>query len=383
MQRIISLLLLLEMAIAFDETINEAKSNCTDVLFRFTCRSRLAAGKCDHKGCDLTCGKCNVPDGWHKTRARWFPGKEYHRLVATGDWWLSLTHAEGAYATVVVPTICKRLERLKVLVLRLSTEMQCVGEVMIVAHAPCSERVTEMLRGVNQTLLRSKKVIQTVMDMGGWDPMYGPGARFLAARSARGTTLVHLDDDELPCERQVCGVAAAAAKEPIGIYGHHKRNCNPLKGYQTSGDPRRLRSNKPFNVLLTLFAATSRAYNDIFVRHFDRYAKALASVKGNGEDIAYSHFLLKHFNKTPSYVERAPCYTYAVNNTVVETYAKGFSHMNDDTGISSNLFSHYTARRIICRRLWNDTRWEWRIKGRKEKDPVLVPRNIKTRLWTI
>ena len=144
-----------------------------------------------------------------------------------------------------------------------------------------------------------------------------------------------------------------------------------------------MRSNKPFNVLLTLFAATSRAYNDIFVRHFDRYAKALASVKGNGEDIAYSHFLLKHFNKTPSYVERAPCYTYAVNNTVVETYAKGFSHMNDETGISSNLFSHYTARRIICRRLWNDTRWEWRIKGRKEKDPVLVPRNIKTRLWTI
>lgn len=386
-RRDIALLLSLEVLHAAGreaELLTQAPRQCADVERTPRCRARKRADDCDRPGCDLTCGKCNVPDGWQKSRARWFPVREYKRLVATGDWWLSYGHAEGAYATVVVPTICKRLDRLTLLVQRLSSEMQCVKEVMVVARSPCTNLVTNALRNADQAKLRRKNVTHTVVDMGGWDAMYGPASRFLAARNARGTTLVHLDDDELPCERQVCGVAAAALKEPMGIYGHHKRRCSAEKGYHTAGDPRRERNWNSFNVLLTLFAATSRAFNDMFVRHFDRYALGLASVKGNGEDIAYSHFLLRYFNTTPTYVPRAPCYAWSVNGSLVESYRDGFSHLNDETGISANQDVHYIARRVICRRYWNRSQWDGRIKGRKEKDLVLVPHgSAKVNMWTV
>jgi len=182
-----------------------------------------------------------------------------------------------------------------------------------------------------------------LVNMGDWDRIYGPASRFLAAQKARGHVIVHLDDDELPCERQVCGLAAAALKEPIGIYGHHKRKCNAIKGYRAAGNPKARINYAPFDVLLTLFASTSRAFNDIFVRNFDRYALALASARGNGEDIAYSHFLLQHFNRTPTYIPRENCWTWQVNGIVVENYTDGFSHLNDRSGISARTW-HYNTR---------------------------------------
>lgn len=357
---------------------------CADELPLVHCKLVKAQRRCDEgegkyhaKGCNLTCGFCHQPDGWLHTRARWFQKSEYRGLIKSGDWWQSYGHAHGGYATVVVPTICRRLDRLVLLVRRLSTEMQCVGEVLIVARDPCRATVEKALLDpqLKQTLeqaSRKRSLAVGVVDMSGWDALYGPGARFLAAQKARGHVLVHLDDDELPCERQVCGLAAAALKEPIGIYGHHKRKCNPVKGYKAAGNPKARFNMAPFDVLLTLFAATSRAFNDIFVRHFDRYALALAGARGNGEDIAYSHFLLHYFNRTPTYMPREPCWTWRVNDTVIENYTFGFAHLNDQSGISGRGW-HYNTRWFICKHYW--TTETWGPAGSRPTDQ-LIPRPL-------
>jgi hypothetical protein len=322
------------------------ESECTTIKAEQRCRKHLEMNGIS--GCNRTCGFCYQPSGWIPTRAPWFPRSEYKELVSNGDWWQSYGHAHGRYATIVVPTICRRLDRLEFLVKRLITEMQCVGEVMVVARDPCHSMVERMLRNPQlkpslKQASEERSLAVGLVNMGDWDRIYGPASRFLAAQKARGHVIVHLDDDELPCERQVCGLAAAALKEPIGIYGHHKRKCNAIKGYRAAGNPKARFNYAPFDVLLTLFASTSRAFNDIFVRNFDRYALALASARGNGEDIAYSHFLLQHFNRTPTYIPRENCWTWQVNGIVVENYTDGFSHLNDRSGISARTW-HYNTR---------------------------------------
>eukprot|EP00900_Chrysochromulina_parva_P021413 jgi/Chrpa1/3905/Chrysochromulina_OHIO_Genome00010631-RA len=322
------------------------ESECTTIKAEQRCRKHLEMNGIS--GCNRTCGFCYQPSGWIPTRAPWFPRSEYKELVSSGDWWQSYGHAHGRYATIVVPTICRRLDRLEFLVKRLITEMQCVGEVMVVARDPCHSMVERMLRNPQlkpslKQASEERSLAVGLVNMGDWDRIYGPASRFLAAQKARGHVIVHLDDDELPCERQVCGLAAAALKEPIGIYGHHKRKCNAIKGYRAAGNPKARFNYAPFDVLLTLFASTSRAFNDIFVRNFDRYALALASARGNGEDIAYSHFLLQHFNRTPTYIPRENCWTWQVNGIVVENYTDGFSHLND---------------RYICRHQWKKKTWD-------------------------
>ena len=159
--------------------------------------------------------------------------------------------------------------------------------------------------------------------------------------------LVHLDDDEMPCEQQVCRLAKQALIEPVGLYGHHKRICTSV-GYMVPASPSDLRRfhKAPFNVLLTLFAATSRFVNDAFVRYFGSYAEPLASTRGNGEDIAYNHFLLRHFNRTPTYVQKAQCGQLIINGT--DVYKGGFSKLNDAVGISANQH-HYRLRKRMCR----------------------------------
>ena len=357
-------------------------SRCVDVKEKSVCEQAKTEGFCDIDGCLRTCGKCHIPDNWNMERARWFSFRRHKALVRKGDWWLMYGHAKGRYTTVVVPTICKRIDRLMLLVIRLRAEMQCVGEILLVARQPCLDQVKAALltlqsHGISTSYGMSAKSSATdvmigVVDMGQWDAIYGPAARFLAAQKARGQVIVHLDDDEMPCERQLCGIAAEALQEPLGIYGHHKRLCNPEKGYRQAGNPKNQRNWARFDVLLTLFAATSRAFNDIFVRHFDRYAAALASLRGNGEDIAYSHFLLRYFNRTPTYVPYAACYEWRVNGSVVERYEGGFAKFNAAKGISQ-MKRHYALRRAICRRFWNRTSWEslgWR--GLAPAD-VLIP----------
>ena len=109
-----------------------------------------------------------------------------------------------------------------------------------------------------------------------------------------------------------------------------------------------------FNVLLTLFASTSRFVNDAFLRKFDGYAEPLASTRGNGEDLAYNHFLLRHFNRTPTYVREATCEELYINGS--DVHEGGFSKLNDQVGISAGVH-HYRLRRRICKHLWKLPDW--------------------------
>jgi len=331
-----------------------------------------AEGRCNEWGCDWTCGRCHLPN-YRPMRletmklVKDFPFDDFD-TVRKGDWWLSYAYLTGGFTTVVVPTLCKRLDRLKLLADNLGN-MSCVREVMITTAGPCVAQVHDMLRLTTPQAAN----MTTVADMGEWDTIYGPASRFLAARRASGTVLVHLDDDEFPCERQLCLLAAKALKEPIGIYGQHKRTCNEEKGYQIRGDMRRpyAWARAKFNVLLTLFASTSRAFNDAFVRHYDNYATTLASTRGNGEDIAYSHFLLRFYNRTPTFVQKYPCNRWEVNGTsVMSPYFGGFSKLDDHAGMSDRKFFHYMTRRRLCRMLWNRTSWTIAVGHRA---PQLVP----------
>ena len=348
-----------------------AKWKCRDIRQApGRCAAMKEEGRCDEWGCDWTCGRCHLPNyqpqtGSDMAKITKFAFDDYD-TVRKGDWWLSYAYATGGFTTVVVPTLCKRLDRLRLLANELST-MSCVREVLVTSSGPCVGRVKATLQQPTEKAAN----MTTIVDMGEWDGIYGPASRFLAARRASGTVLVHLDDDEFPCEKQLCTLAARALKEPIGIYGQHKRTCNE-EGYRTRGDMRRpyVWARAKFNVLLTLFASTSRAFNDAFVRHYDHYARALASTRGNGEDIAYSHFLLRFYNRTPVFVQKQPCGHWEVNGTDVFTpYFGGFSKLDDGDGMSDGS-KHYATRRRMCRMLWNKTSWTMAIGHRA---PQLVP----------
>ena len=331
------------------------------------CAKRKAEGKCNEWGCDRTCGNCML-HGLKLTdrRSAAIPLYDDYDVVRNGDWWVRYAYAMGRYTTVVVPTMCKRLERLQLQVHKV-LRMPCVYEVMIATRSPCVEAATAALRTVN-TRNHSDEgqhiAFLTIADLTTWDQVYGPAGRFLAAQQAAGSVLVHLDDDELPCERQVCMLAARALKRPIGIYGHHKRRCDH-RGYTNVGDPRRKSAyaHSPYNVILTLFAATSRAFNDAFVRHFDHYSAVLMNTHGNGEDIAYSHFLQSFFNVTPTFVQKEPCYRWDVNGT--DVYARGASKLHDDVGMSSSK-RHYKLRKQLCKNFWEHALWS-------EKQATMTP----------
>ena len=325
-------------------------SACVDRREASKCEAKKMNGECNTWGCDKTCGKCSALE--HANAEMKVVGTRSRRSI----WWVYQVTRAGGYATVVVPTLCKRVNRLSILVDRLS-QMSCIGEVMIVSRPPCINEVKQLLA----THVERMKRIQvqsapvSVIDMGGWDQLYGPATRFFAAIRARQGILVHLDDDEMPCEQQVCRLAKQALLEPVGLYGHHKRICTSV-GYTAPASPSDLRRfhKAPFNVLLTLFAATSRFVNDAFVRYFGSYAEPLASTRGNGEDIAYNHFLLRHFNRTPTYVQKAHCGQLIINGT--DVYKGGFSKLNDAVGISANQH-HYRLRRRMCRFLWRMPDW--------------------------
>ena len=333
------------------------------------CNEFKAAGQCNSAwGCDWTCGKCHLPSGWQSKKA----GERYQKYlfddyetVRYGNWWLSYAYAAGGYATIVVPTMCKRLERLRLLVTTVS-QYGCVREVLISSRRPCVDLVQAALRGAstgNATL--------RVIDMGEWDSIYGPASRFLASRYATGNVLVHIDDDELPCEQQVCTLAARALKEPIGIYGHHKRQCDET-GYYMRGNAKRLRNlaRANYTVILTLFAATSRAFNDAFIRHFDQYATLLASTHGNGEDIAYSHFLRRFYGRLPSFVQKSQCGHWEVNGT--DVWAASSAKLNDNVGMSA-MRVHYKLRMKLCQQFWARLAWTTPLPKLGQKFARLVP----------
>lgn len=328
------------------------QARCRDLRRTDRCLMKKQDGQCNTWGCDATCGKC----GALQVAMAAAELKMVGQRSRPSTWWVRYVRSQGSYSTAVVPTLCKRLDRLVMLVSKLSS-MDCIGEVMVVSRSPCVEQVNQALATSAGLIARQARagVRIQVVDMGGWDRIYGPAARFFAASRARESVLVHLDDDEIPCEKQVCRVALHALMEPIGLYGHHKRICTS-GGYNPPGNP--LNTNHwhvaPFNVLLTLFAATSRVVNDAFVRYFSTYAEPLASTRGNGEDIAYNHFLLRHFNKTPTYVRKAACEEVYLNGT--DLYEGGFSKLNDEGGISSGRW-HYRLRRRMCRHLWALPHW--------------------------
>ncbi len=329
------------------------QSTCVDRRREGKCAMKKLSGECNTWGCDKTCGKCSALQQALADAEMKVVGTRSRNSI----WWVYQVTRTGGYASVVVPTLCKRVDRLAVLVDRLSM-MACIGEVMLVSREPCITEVKHMLithvERMQQIEARSVAPV-TVIDMGGWDRLYGPASRFFAASRARQSVLVHLDDDEIPCEQQVCRLARQALLEPIGLYGHHKRICTS-RGYKSPGDPSNIRwwTKAPFNVLLTLFAATSRHVNDAFVRYFASYAEPLASSRGNGEDIAYNHFLLRHFNRTPTYVPKADCGALFINGS--DVYEGGFSKLNDNVGISANLH-HYRLRKRMCRHLWALPHW--------------------------
>ena len=325
---------------------------CKDEKPRDKCRVLRNDGRCETWGCDRTCGKC--------ADVRKMLASAEMKMISQrsrkSEWWVKYMRETGGYATAVVATLCKRVDRLALLVGELSS-MNCIGEVMIVSRDPCVVRVQEMLEK-NAAVIKARSrvgVKTTAVDMGGWDQIYGPAARFVAASRARESVLIHLDDDEVPCEKQVCRLALHALMEPIGLYGHHKRVCTD-RGYTTPGNP--MNTNHwhatHFNVLLTLFASTSRFVNDAFLRKFDGYAEPLASTRGNGEDLAYNHFLLRHFNRTPTYVRKATCEELYINGS--DVYEGGFSKLNDEVGISAGVH-HYRLRRRICKHLWKLPDW--------------------------
>ena len=325
---------------------------CKDEKPRDKCRVLRNDGRCETWGCDRTCGNC--------ADVRKMLASAEMKMISQrsrkSEWWVKYMRETGGYATAVVPTLCKRVDRLALLVGELSS-MNCIGEVMIVSRDPCVVRVQEMLEK-NAAVIKARSrvgVKTTAVDMGGWDQIYGPAARFVAASRARESVLIHLDDDEVPCEKQVCRLALHALMEPIGLYGHHKRVCTD-RGYTTPGNP--MNTNHwhatHFNVLLTLFASTSRFVNDAFLRKFDGYAEPLASTRGNGEDLAYNHFLLRHFNRTPTYVRKATCEELYINGS--DVHEGGFSKLNDQVGISAGVH-HYRLRRRICKHLWKLPDW--------------------------
>jgi len=296
-----------------------------------------------------------------------FPFDDFD-TVRKGDWWLSYAYLTGGFTTVVVPTLCKRLDRLKLLADNLGN-MSCVREVMITTAGPCVAQVHDMLRLTTPQAAN----MTTVADMGEWDTIYGPASRFLAARRASGTVLVHLDDDEFPCERQLCLLAAKALKEPIGIYGQHKRTCTEERATKFGAicDGHTL-GHAPSSTCCSHYSRRRRVRSTTpsFATN-DNYATTLASTRGNGEDIAYSHFLLRFYNRTPTFVQKYPCNRWEVNGTsVMSPYFGGFSKLDDHAGMSDRKFFHYMTRRRLCRMLWNRTSWTIAVGHRA---PQLVP----------
>lgn len=327
--------------------LNVGNASCTDQRHTTKCEEKKRNGQCDTWGCDLTCGKCP----WQAKKMDMAAKRTHNMSSRPSVWWVKHVRASGGYATAIVPTLCKRIARIHLLLDKL-TLMRCIGEVMFVSRGICIQNLR------NELLRRSPGPRQTpivVVDMGEWDNIYGPAARFMAATRARESVLVHCDDDEIPCELQVCKLAVAALREPVGLYGHHKRVCD-RKGYRAPFFPGHIDAwaKQPFNVLLTLFASTSRIFNDAFVRHFGNYAEPLASTKGNGEDIAYNHFLKWHFNRTPTFVANPTCGKWLVNGS--NLYDRGFSKLNDQTGISARA-NHYKLRKRMCRHLWYKELW--------------------------
>ena len=355
--------------------IREAKKqlqgygNCKDQRPYLKCRQRKAEGHCSGWGCDFTCGKCS-PSTRNKTKLTRI--KNYAIKAKKSLWWVQHTIKQGRFATVVVPTLCKRLDRLALMVNALK-QMHCVGEIMLTSRGPCMENINRMqLEEVNESVpctisgrgcnkwgerVASAAVHMTpparlvTKDMGEWDKIYGPAARFLAASRARMSVLVHMDDDEIPCEAQVCKLAVRALREPIGLYGYAKQGRVCInKGYKVIRY-----KGMAFNVMLTLFASTSRLFNDAFVRHFSRYSELLVSSKGNGEDLAYNHFLLRYYNRTPSVLKVEECSEWIINGS--DVYNKGYSKLNDAVGMSSRV-NHYRMRKRICRHLWDRKDWQ-------------------------
>lgn len=344
-------------------------SSCGDRRREGKCKIKLQDGQCNTWGCDLTCGKCGAVRQTLADAEKRAVGQHSRESF----WWVHHVKRHGGYATAVVPTLCKRVDRLSLLIDKLSL-MSCIGEVMIVSRQLCIGIVQRIIDQHTATMAELGPHAEVVaVDMGGWDRIYGPAARFFAASRARQSVLVHLDDDEIPCEQQVCRLATQALQEPIGLYGHHKRVCTKETGYKVPANPNSKRwwHIVQFNVILTLFAATSRLVNDAFVRYFSPYAEALASTRGNGEDIAFNHFLLRHFNRTPTYVRKAECGDLIVNGSNV--YDGGFSKLNDQVGISAGVH-HYRLRKRMCRQLWFLQHWPAKRIG-PQKYAGLIPLN--------
>ena len=277
----------------------------------------------------------------------------------------------AAYTTAVVPTRCTRLDRLRVLITRL-TSFPCIGEVLMVTSGKCTADIEAALKGAS----RWNDVKVRIADMGQWDDLFGPAVRFLAGSQAHRNVLLHLDDDELPCAEQACSLTHEVLNEPIGIFGHHPRVCNSHVGYTALKISPRVGQHvqrSSYNVVLTSFAATSKAFNDAFVSHLGDYGRALANARGNGEDLAYNHFLLHKFNRTPSYVPWRECAEWVVNGSDVYQHHhlphskfafNPSAKLDDQSGISLGVH-HYWLRKRLCT-------WAWHLRDWRKVN-IIVP----------
>ena len=362
--------------------------SCKDQRPYLKCRQRKLEGHCSGWGCDFTCGKCTT-SARNTTKLAQQQPRAFAINSRRSLWWVQHKIRMGGFATVVVPTLCKRVGRLALMVNALR-QMHCVGEIMLTTRGLCMRHIRKLQleeantsvpctissHGCDKWGNRVSSVRDNishplanivVKDMDEWDLIYGPAARFLAASRARTSVLVHMDDDEIPCEAQVCKLAVRALREPIGLYGYPKQGRVCInKGYKVIRY-----KGMPFNVLLTLFAATSRIFNDAFVRHFSRYAELLVSSKGNGEDLAYNHFLLRYYNRTPTLLRKEECTEWIVNGS--DVYEGGYAKLNDAVGMSARA-NHYRFRKRVCRHLWD--RNDWQNVGKFGPNPVdhVVPR---------
>ena len=139
--------------------------------------------------------------------------------------------------------------------------------------------------------------------------------RFLAGAEARYPVVLHMDDD-IRVARQasaslVEGLHAAVAREEgfpdysdgkgegldgrkFGLYGPQERQCG-VHGYSdphNHGGPASFFQNKSVDgaptIVLTKFAATSRAYSRQFARRLrGDYGALMKLTRGNGEDIVF------------------------------------------------------------------------------------------------